>query len=596
MNDLSQILSLANIFKSIDGEPIYIDPTNEDNSDELFDLVNGVTSKGRAASLFSNPAIEEPFIELNGKPTIYSNPWKKWENRRLFGMFYAGNQRIPYPDDLSATAFWNPYTTSCTLFYDYTTFKGSRFTKLTGTNSYTYAQVVSNTFTMGSSVDLHVHAVFRKGYSAVADASTYFKFECSDGTTLSAIQIKWDKSNSSTPITATNMVVDKIEWYGDTVEVWARWQTATTNVLLYMGMGHGGSNVSTSEYCYVSQVTITNAAYDKCILPSQNIPSARAFPYCEYPYEWPTSGQFTIEFDVLPEFSYDAAQYQFVFDNSPGTSTIDRCIYFFYNYVADKWTFYISRLSSSDFINIAGPAITSNTQLRQWTHFKIVVDIPNNNADMYINGTQVVTGVYGTKTVTGTIAGGTLHSRLAFGRYCYANSTTHSMNGFLEDFIIKPRLDTTTAHYVAGLPYYDTNKLYGKMGALSLDKYGTIGARRVMASDGEAGSGIYDMGSNDYGNWIRFTNGLMIQWYAITTTATTSTLAGAVYYSATAVALPLPFLNTSYVVMSITKAGSQLGWGGGYNVTDVRNFVLYNWSTGNTNTIYPGFIAIGKWK
>ena len=108
---------------------------------------------------------------------------------------------------------------------------------------------------------------------------------------------------------------------------------------------------------------------------------------------------------------------------------------------------------------------------------------------------------------------------------------------------------------------------------------------------------IYETGSNDNGQYIKYTDGTMIQSGSIYTWVDIKTQDGALYRPADAIALPFPqnFVNTNYKV-NVTASADIIG---SYAINKYVGTV-YVWcfapSSRSAKGRYLDYIAIGYWK
>jgi len=110
-------------------------------------------------------------------------------------------------------------------------------------------------------------------------------------------------------------------------------------------------------------------------------------------------------------------------------------------------------------------------------------------------------------------------------------------------------------------------------------------------------SGIYDSGSNANGNYIRYSDGTMVQWYSSGTTVTAVTTAGLQQ----AYTYPIPFLSgtlpsvSAMGVPAASIAGTSVT-GYPYNAGGDHLGCAITVTTGaNQNFTRLGYTAIGKW-
>ena len=110
---------------------------------------------------------------------------------------------------------------------------------------------------------------------------------------------------------------------------------------------------------------------------------------------------------------------------------------------------------------------------------------------------------------------------------------------------------------------------------------------------------VVESGSNDNGNWIKFSDGTMICWKQETVTNQAINNAyGSLYQGARQYTFPVPFVGNVNAKCTIFQYGTSASWGTVSSFTNsvviLRGFDAFSRAAGEKCII--GYMAIGKWK
>lgn len=112
---------------------------------------------------------------------------------------------------------------------------------------------------------------------------------------------------------------------------------------------------------------------------------------------------------------------------------------------------------------------------------------------------------------------------------------------------------------------------------------------------------IFEKGQNENGNYIKFTDGTLIQWNTITVTdQAINSVYGNLYQGTRIITFPIPFINGYYSAhCSQFQYGTAATWGAVVNrdtnsTMTIRGFDAYSRASGARTSI--SWFAIGYWK
>lgn len=106
-----------------------------------------------------------------------------------------------------------------------------------------------------------------------------------------------------------------------------------------------------------------------------------------------------------------------------------------------------------------------------------------------------------------------------------------------------------------------------------------------------------EVGSNANGNYIKFADGTMIQFGSTSISLNNDMSAwGSIFYKRTACTFPTDFVNDSYQVVLSSRNAS--GWVGAVGIVKGVGSFEYEFyrATQRIDTVYLGYIAIGRWR
>jgi hypothetical protein len=123
--------------------------------------------------------------------------------------------------------------------------------------------------------------------------------------------------------------------------------------------------------------------------------------------------------------------------------------------------------------------------------------------------------------------------------------------------------------------------------------FGSVGFKDEYA---QVGAGIVEAGENTNGKWILFGDGTAIAWFIGTSFLACTIALAPVYVSAGGhYYYPIEFVGNNPIVVPMPGNGAGYAWIG--NVVTYGDHVdIYAVGGRATDTIAPGYIAIGRWK
>ena len=163
-------------------------------------------------------------------------------------------------------------------------------------------------------------------------------------------------------------------------------------------------------------------------------------------------------------------------------------------------------------------------------------------------------------------------------------------SGDYDDLLDKPTIPTVPTNVSA----FNNDAGYITKSVDDLTNYTTSTALTTLLSGKE---NITTSGSNANGSYLKFDNGVMIQWGSQELTVNMTNDYGAFYYSfGSSQDFPVDFLDTNYSLnVSLETAG--VGGCSHYNKTKSKFYVkCYNGTSFSNATPTLHWIAIGKWK
>lgn len=110
---------------------------------------------------------------------------------------------------------------------------------------------------------------------------------------------------------------------------------------------------------------------------------------------------------------------------------------------------------------------------------------------------------------------------------------------------------------------------------------------------------IFQSGSNSKGKYLKFYDGTMLQYGAVSITPTVSRFQGGLtYYSgAQTIDLPQPFIDTNFILSSNSVIANMNYFAQSYCCPVSKSSIVISFaSTGNGDTRTVQWTAIGKWK
>jgi hypothetical protein len=132
-------------------------------------------------------------------------------------------------------------------------------------------------------------------------------------------------------------------------------------------------------------------------------------------YSYTFGNEMMIGIRIRPNFAYNVGTDVRILATGYFVSPYSDEIHFFYEQSSDSWRLLVvDDVVAGNYYALNSPAYVSNVALQIATTFFIKISKVNNNVDMWVNGTKIVHGVFGTKVLVGTIANINLPASTSF--------------------------------------------------------------------------------------------------------------------------------------------------------------------------------------
>jgi len=202
------------------------------------------------------------------------------------------------------------------------------------------------------------------------------------------------------------------------------------------------------EYSYFMNAMVVDIDY-----PVPYTPGTHEANKIQYNLDWATSDEWTIEGWFNHTAEGQAANYIV----STRLLTSD-----------DYFVLRVNAVGGLQLVSGSGGNVTA-TELtgqvtNQYNHFKLVVNSAT-SIGVYVNGGAL-------QNVTANIPNTSLCTKILDVGVYYDEPLGYQLTGYIQDVVIKPVADTSDAHYLSGLPYYNPDKTYGKNALWSIDDKG----------------------------------------------------------------------------------------------------------------------------
>lgn len=112
--------------------------------------------------------------------------------------------------------------------------------------------------------------------------------------------------------------------------------------------------------------------------------------------------------------------------------------------------------------------------------------------------------------------------------------------------------------------------------------------------------GVVESGSNTNGNWVKFSDGTMICWHAITVTnqAINTSYTSGHYTGNRTLTFPQTFIDVPVPLLSKFRWGTSASWVPFANCTEstIQIYAMDTVSRATGTSVYISYAVIGRWK
>ena len=414
--------------------------------------------------------IYEPAYVTEQSIDTYKNSWNKFTDKGTIGVFRDTTNLIAEPEDMTTSWTNQNSTDEASDLY----FNGSKFTKITGDNTATFARV---SYTIGNlaSSNYSAQVVFKRN-DATQSALQYW-----DGTSNKLeIVITWATksvvANSGTLMFA-NFYGDDIVQIGGVSDTTA---AAGSNdlLILYPVYGEAGN---TTKYGWATAAMVENNLY-----PTPYTPTTRSAGALNYLYTIPSSGKFSFSMWIRPWFLYNTTFHKYLMS---WYNTGGHAFNLTFNSSSDVFMiYYEAGTAGKTLVSQQFDDGTSFDNLNQWLFIAGAIDLTISA------GTGQFFKVYGdngTSSTEDTAFSGTIDAFSNFSELSkhklnigstfigddYAGDTLITDFMFLPDTLLtESDFDT---HYTNDKPYFTNNRILGKNCNYRLDEFGNAYFRNL---------------------------------------------------------------------------------------------------------------------